>query len=368
MRKSTLLLGMMIAFAACDDLDDKELENGGNGDQVKNYETTGVYVLNEGSWNGNNSTLAYYDFKSGELNADRFTEKNKRGLGSLANDMKSYGSKLYIVVNGSSQVEILDLATGRSLKQIPMFTEDEQARQPRQVAFFEDKAYVCSFDGTVVRIDTASMEIDATVKVGRQPDGLCVQNGKLYVSNSGGLDYPNYDNTVSVVDLKTFQEIKKIEVVVNPYIMHPDKYGDVYVVSRGNYADVSSCLQRIDSKTDSVVEVFEGVEALNFCIDGDWAYLYNYDYNVAAGSLRVLNVATEQIERDSFITDSTKFDTPYGINVNPVNGDVYLTNVADATMTGDLFCFSKEGKLKFKLADVGLNPNSVAFVQEPVNE
>ena len=97
------------------------------------------------------------------------------------------------------------------------------------------------YDGYVARLDTASLEIEQKVKVGRNPEQLVVANNKLYVANSGGLDYNTpvgYDKTVSVVDLVSFQETKKIEVVTNPVNLVTDNQGDVYLVSMGDYGAI----------------------------------------------------------------------------------------------------------------------------------
>lgn len=83
---------------------------------------------------------------------------------NTANDIALYGSKLYIVVNVSSTIEVIDFQTGISIKQIPMFTDNGSSRQPRHIAFYENKAYVCSFDGTVARIDTTSLQIESFTK------------------------------------------------------------------------------------------------------------------------------------------------------------------------------------------------------------
>lgn len=322
--------------------------------------TAEIYVLNEGLFNLNNSTLMRYSFSNGTQTPDYFKKINKRGLGDTANDMAIYGSKLYVVVNVSSQIEVIDLKTGTSLKQIGMLTENGSSRQPRYITFFENKAYVCSFDGTVARIDTTSLAIEALTQVGRNPDGLCVQNNKLYVSNSGGLDNPNYDNTVSVIDIASFKEIKKIIVGSNPGKILADKYGDVYVVTRGNLQHGDYKLLRIDSNQDKVVESFN-FAVLNFAINDDYAYMYNYDYSSGESSIKVFNIKTELIERENFITDGTSITTPYGININPYNGNIYITDAYDYKVTGDLLCFSPQGRLQFKLKNIGLNPNTVAF-------
>jgi len=64
---------------------------------------------------------------------------------------------------------------------------------------------------------------------------------------------------------------------------------------------------------------------------------------------------------DRFITDDTKLTTPFGIDVNPINGDVYITDGKSYLTWGDVLCFNQTGKLKFRLKEVGLNPNKVVF-------
>jgi len=359
-KSSLFLFLLMLILSSCDDMEDKSLKHD---DKPVGAEITQLYVLSEGLFNMNNSSLASYDLKSGEVVKDFFLAKNKRGLGDTANDMALYGSKLFVVVNVSSQVEVLDATTGESLKRIPMFDHNQVARQPRYITFHKNKAYVCSFDGTVARIDTASLQIDAIVRVGRNPDGITVANGKIYVSNSGGLSFPDYDNTVSVIDIASFAEIKKIRVAVNPSHIHADSEGDVYVVSRGDYGALGYQFQRINSHTDQLEETFEGLNVLNFRIHRDTAYLYNYDFNSGNSWFKVFDCKTERIINEQFISDNTKIQTPYGIDVNPYNGDVYITDAKSFIMWGDVLCFDKTGKLKFKISNIGLNPNKIVFKQ-----
>ena len=328
-------------------------------------ETGQLYVLSEGLFNMNNSTLSLINFDSGTLKSDFFLFKNNRGLGDTANDMKQYGNKLWIVVNVSSQVEVMDATSGTSIKQIPFFNGSNVARQPRYITFYAGKAYVCSFDGTVARIDTASLNIEAITTVGRNPDGIAAVNGKLYVSNSGGLDIPNYDNTVSVIDLITFKEIKKITVGMNPFKVEADSHGDVYVVSRGNNSTIKSTWCRIDSKTDEVVQTFDNLPVVNFTIHNDTAYLYNYDFIKSTYWVKTFDCNTEQIITENFITDSSVLERPFSITVHPTNGNVYLTDARNYTVKGDLLCFNRKGKLIYKIESIGLNPNSVVITPNP---
>ena len=170
----------------------------------------GMLVLNEGLFQQNNSTLGWFNFSDNSYTGNFFEQKTNRSLGDTGNDMKKYGGKIYVIVNVSSTVEILDASTGNSISQISMIAGGTP-KQPRYIAFHGSKAYITCYDGYVDVLDTASLSITSRIPVGANPEGLAVSNGKLFVANSGGLNSPNVDSTVSVIDLVSQQEIKVIE-------------------------------------------------------------------------------------------------------------------------------------------------------------
>ena len=356
----SLLLFFLIA---CDDLEDKPSLVPGESGDVYETGTAEMYILSEGLFNQNNSSLARYSFNQQKRTSNYFSANNQRGLGDTANDMAIYGNKIYIVVNVSSTVEVIDFTTGKSIRQIQMLRDNGSSRQPRSIAFDKDKAYVCSFDGTVARIDTTSLEIEAIITAGRNPDDICVQNNKLYVSNSGSLDYsgPGVDNTVSVIDITTFKETKKIEVGPNPGKILPGLEDAVYVVTQG--ADIEAGdyhLVRIDSRTDVVTNTYDE-KALSFTIDGPSASLYTYDYQTKASAIKVFDLTTGTVIRDNFITDGTIIQTPFSIQTNPFSGNIYITEAYNYTIKGDVLCFNQQGQLQYRLNEIGLNPNTIVF-------
>ena len=313
-----------------------------------------IYVLNEGTMEHNNSSISYYDIQTGTFTPDIFLTANHRGLGDTGNDLQRYGAKLYAVVNVSNRVEVMNFADATSLKSISL-----DGKQPRYICFLNGKAFVSCFDGDVVRIDTATLEIDGTVRCGRNPEGICVCNHKLYVANSGGLDNPNYDNTVSVIDPSSMTVTKTVTVGINPYLVegYNDQY--VYVNTRGNYMTVPYDFYKIDATTDEVVKDY-GIETLNFKIHGDKAYVYSYNFTTFNSWIKVLDLRTDELSNGSFITDGTTIETPYSISVNPLNGDVYITDVHNFTVTGDVYCFGQDGRKKFSF-EAGINPSKIVF-------
>jgi YVTN family beta-propeller protein len=314
----------------------------------------GLYVLNQGLFNHNNSTLSFYNYTSKQVSPDVFTSTNARGLGDTGNDIEIYGSKMYIVVNISSTVEVVDAKTSKSLKQIKLFN-GATAREPRDVVFYKNNAYVTSYDGTVAVIDTAALSVSKYITVGRNPEQLAVANGKLYVANSGGLDFPNYDKTVSVIDLATQTVTKTLNVVVNPQNVVADNYGNVYVLSAGDYSAANPpSLAIIDDNTD-VVKSQTNFDGSNMAIQGDNIYFIS-----SAGKIVIYNAKTQTVSNSNFISDGTVITTPYSVNGDATTGEVFVTDAKDYTSNGTLYAFDKNGKKEYSVT-VGINPGKIAL-------
>ena len=355
---NTILLS--IAMLSCTKEPEPEKEPIGTTTTI----VTGVYVLNEGIFNANNSTLTRYNLEDSTVEKNCFYNANERGLGDTGSDLAIYGSKMYIVVNVSSQVEVVDATTCKSLQQIPFF-DGNKPRQPRKVAFYGSNAFVCNFDGTVAVIDTTTLKVTNYITVGRNPDGISAAYGKIWVTNSGGLNFPNYDDTISVIDPASLTEEKKITVGPNPYTILPDNHGEMYLISRGNYDDLKSRLQIVDVATGTHKHTFMGFEALNFTIAGDTAWVYNYDWISQNSSILMLNVKTEEIVSHTFITDGTPIKTVYGIKADPISRLVYITDAMEFGSSGKVYAFDYKGRLKFEFA-AGISPANVAFVNRKV--
>ena len=353
--KYLIIILLTLLLVGCNDMYDVPREPIWN----DSTETTRLLVLSEGLFNMNNSTLALVNLQTGDIDYDHFRSTKGRGLGDTGNDMKLYGSKIYITVNISSQLEVIDALSHQSIKRIALFNEDGVARQPRYVTFCKDKAYVSCFDGWVARIDTTTLEIDGWAQCGNNPDNLTVCNNKLYVSNSGGLDNPFYDNSVSVIDLDSFKEIRRIQVGVNPGCIATDSEGDVYVITRGDYDDEDYTLHKIDSEIDTVVESFTHLHPLKMVVHNDLAYMYSYNYKSGEQWIKVFDCLTDKVINENFITDDTKIQTPFSLTINPENGDLYITEAYNYVLWGDLLCFNRNGQLRFRLNEIGLNPHAV---------
>ncbi|MDB5003849.1 MAG: hypothetical protein JWQ34_2074 [Mucilaginibacter sp.] len=313
----------------------------------------GVYVLNQGGIGKNNSTLTYYDYTTKALTADIFVAANTNKLGDTGNDLGIYGAKMYIVVNNSNLVYINNAKTAKVLKTITL-------NQPRSVVFYKTNAFVTSYSGTVSVIDTATMAITKTITVGSSPEQMAVANGKLYVANSGGLDYPNFAKTVSVIDLTTLTETKKVTVIANPIAVTVDAYDNVYVLSLGDYNKVLAGMTIIDDKTD-VVKTNPTV-SLGYNVpiysQGDFVY-----YPTADNKIAVYNAKTQTASSANFIMDGTVITTPYAISGDVLTGEIFVADAKDYSSNGTVTAFDKAGKKEYSIV-TGISPGKIALVNK----
>jgi hypothetical protein len=348
------LAGLLLAFSACKKEKLPPIEPQPNA-------TTGVYVLCETGY-GKVGTISYYDVNANTAVQDYYKKQNGADLGINVNDLKQYGSKMYCVVTGTdkasknSYVDVISIATGKSLKRIP-FSDATSGFLPRYIAFYKDKAYVSSYDGYISKIDTAGLTIESRLQVGGALEQVAIVNGKLYVTNSDHFMYAT-DNkaSVSVVELNTFKKSKDIAVGHNPTKISATAAGDLFVITRGNYNDILPSFDKLSSVSDTKTGTSAlDVEYLN--ISGNSGFVigpYANEY------LKTINISSG-VPDNNFITDATAVVLPYGVTVNPLDNNVFVSDAKGYGSTdGKTFCFSADGKKKFEFT-TGALPQSAVF-------
>lgn len=375
-----LTLPLLLAFAACrEDELVVPTEYEIIGDEASGSPVRGFYLVNEGNMGSNKCSLDYYDYYTGLYSRNFYSEKNPavvKELGDVGNDIGIYGSKLYVVVNCSHKVEVMDARSGVRIGQVDI-------PNCRYVRFHRGKAYVSSYvgpvlidpsapKGAVFEVDTATLAVTRKVTVGYQPEEMEVVDDYMYVANSGGYRAPNYDNTVSVIQMIDFKQVEQIPVGINLHRLKKDRYNKLWVTSRGDYETRPSRLYVLDKKpgyNKMVVTDTLDVACSNMAIHGDLLYYYATEWNnyTASNTISygIIDTRTKKIVSTNFITDGTKKEItiPYGIAVHPVSGDIFVTDAKNYVSSGTLYCFSADGKKKWSVR-TGDIPAHIAFLYQ----
>jgi DNA-binding beta-propeller fold protein YncE len=181
---------------------------------------------------------------------------------------------------------------------------------------------------------------------------------KLYTANSGGMSYPTYNNTVSVISTDSFTEISTIEVNSNPAMMAASSDGKhVFVSSYGNYADQPAKLQMITTSDSSVTDLdYQSVSAIAKG-KNDTLYIlcggYDENWNPLPGTIYMHDMKTNS-PLGVFVTDGTTLPDAYSISA-AADGYIYV-GCSDYKTTGDVYVFDKNGRLHDRFDSQGLNP------------
>lgn len=375
-----LLAVLAVALSSCRNEDIVFIPEEVPTTQPEYTDVDGFYLLCEGNINSNKASLDWFDARTGKYNRNIFPKANPyevKEMGDVGNDLGIYGSKLYVVVNVSNKVLVLDKRTAKKLGQIDI-------PNCRFVKFYKGYAYITSYAGPVqmdpdykqkgyvAKIDTATMKEVGRCIVGFQPDQLDIVNGKIYVSNSGGYRKPNYENTLSVIDVATFKEERRIPIAINLGLCKADRHGVLWVVSRGDYYEVPSRLYAYDTRKDRIVKTFD-VPVSSFWLDGDLLYVVSTQWSYITMSnevtYAVIDVNKMDVLTRNFITDGTEklIKIPYGIAVNPATKDIYVTDAKDYVTPGRLYCFGQDGKKKWDVR-TGDIPGHFVFLGNNLNE
>lgn len=346
MKRLLLALALCTALYSCDTIKD----NGATASASK-----GTFILNNGNWGDNDSNIGIYNPIDKTYSSSVFAAVNGQNLGDLGQDVISMGEDVYIAMNGSQTIWITD-SEFKIKKQVN--AEHDGARlSPKSMISVGGKVYVSYYEGYVGEISGSDYSV-RICPVGPNPEGIAAAGEKLYVAASGGMSYPVYNNTLSVVSLDSFTETSTIEVNVNPTSVKASSDGAyVYIHSFGNYADIPGMLQVYNVSAGSVSDLdYSSVSSIAYGPD-DILYIlcggYDENWNPLPGVVYMHDMAQNKA-LGGFIKDGTALPDAYSISVGR-DGYIYIGR-SDYTNNGDVYVFTPEGKLHDSFDSEGLNP------------
>lgn len=329
-----------------------------NSDDAKPKEpvliTAGMYILNAGnSFSSIDGSLTYLGYPLNEYSNYTVTQNcfqlvNGKSLGSTPNDICLAQGFVIIPVTDDNIVWILN--NDLSIKtQLPII-------QPRKAVAIGQKIYVTSYDGKVYCYDLLTGAIKTSEVIGDCLEDITVCNQYLYVCNAYSVNGNEYTYNTNVVKLDTasLAKIGDVTVTCNPTQIETDgEY--VYLLSSGNYDDVSPYIQRIDA-SDNVRPL---CEATYFTVGGDNLYCITSPIDGSPCSYNVYNLKTGTT---SMFTDGIDINYPFGIAYDDVNEIIYIAagylseyGFGDYSRNGYIVQYDKSG-IAHGLLGVGVVP------------
>lgn len=297
--------------------------------------STGAYVVNSGNmYNKIESSLTAIDYATSTATQGVFRAANGRSLGNTANDGIVYGNKIYLAVDQSNTIEVIDKKTKQSIKQIKT-TEllgNAEGVEPRHIIADGGKVYFTTYGGYVAAVDTTSFVLQKKWQVGSYPEGLVIGNGNLYVANS---NYGAGGGNISCINLSNDNvETKNIEGVNNPtsiyyasnvlYVLDNPVYGPA-----PDYATTGeNALRAVSFAEGKSQKVADGNYAV--CVTPgattrmDVVRPYFYVLNAPYGGTPSVSVLAAGSTQPQALTLSEMPVSPCGIFADPLNGHIFV--------------------------------------------
>ena len=295
--------------------------------------STGAYVVNSGNMYSNiESSLTAIDYASSTATQNVFKTANGRSLGNTANDGIVYGNKIYLAVDQSNTIEVIDKKTKQSIKQIK--TTDllgkAEGAEPRHISADGGKVYFTTYGGYVAAVDTTSFALQKKWQVGSYPEGLVIAHGNIYVANS---NYGKGGGNISCINLSNDKvETKNIEGVNNPTSIY--YASNVLYVLDNQYYDASynaygeNALRAVSFAEGKSQKVADGNYAV--CVTpGATTRMYVvrpyfFVLNAPFGGTPSVSVLAAGSMQAQTMTLSEMPVSPCGIFVDPLNGHIFV--------------------------------------------
>ena len=288
---AVLLMGTAVMTSCSDDNDGPET-------YLQEY-STGAYVVNSGNmYSKIESSLTAIDYASSTATQNVFKAANGRSLGNTANDGIVYGNKIYLAVDQSNTIEVIDKTTKKSIKQIKTtdLLGNAEGAEPRHIIADGGKVYFTTYGGYVAAVDTTDFALQKKWQVGSYPEGLVIGNGNLYVANS---NYSAGGGNISCINLANDKvETKNIEGVNNPTSIYYAA-GLLYVLDN-QYYDAS--FNAYGENTLRTVEFAQGTSQK--VADG------NYAACVTTGAATTARTSVEKVRPHFFVLNAPYGGTP----------------------------------------------------------
>ncbi|MFV0530294.1 MAG: YncE family protein [Flavobacteriales bacterium] len=350
MKKTFIYLSILGSFltSCSNDDNDANIPKG-------NY-SDGIWIVNQGNFGSGNASLSFYD---GTIENSVFNTVNSLDLGDTAQSSVIEEDKLYVVVNASNKITVINRHTGKLITEI-----DTGLNNPRYaVKANSHQLYVSNWGGGsdasddfIAVINTETNTVEKTIPVTEGPEKLVLLNNKVYVLHRGGW---GYGSTVSSIDITT-ESVTSVKVgdIPGSYDVNGN---DLYILCEGNpsYAttETEGKLFKVDTSNNSVSQIIDfnrngtiKEHPTNFQLSDNEL---NTGYYEMSGTIYKENLTSNEV---STILENVS------MNDMKIKGtDLYYTNPGDYLSAGSFVQYNLATQTEVKRVATAIIPGDITI-------
>lgn len=346
MRKYSFYILLFIMFFSCKKKNDEPIPVSTN--------NSGFFVVNEGNYTWGNSSLSYFDKSKNQFHQDVFYEANAVPLGDVAYSCTIYNNKMYIVVNNSGIIYIVNLSD------IKYFGKITGLGSPRQMLIVNDTlAYVSDlYDSRISKINLQNNSIIGYVNIGHNTEKMILLNGKIFVTTW------SYGNMVYSIDAITGNKLDSVIVGKQPNSIVDDKNNNIWVLCDGGFSGSSygqeyASLWCLNSNDLSEIKhfTFNNIQMSPICLNknrvGDSLFFIN-------NNIYKMSITDNILPNTPLITANSR--SFYGLAINSLTNEIIVTDAKNYVANGEVLIYNFNGELLQSFV-TGVNPGWIEIVE-----
>lgn len=314
-----------------------------------------MIIVNQGQFTKANASLSTIS-RYGEVNNDIFQSANNRPLGDVAQSMARIENNLYVVLNNSNKVEVINSITFKSEGTV-LFDE---TMSPRYIIRQDDTSAIVSGGmGKLARINTKTFKtieyvpvengsIEQMFTVGKKifctiPYG---NNAGIYVYNAG--------------NLKTSKKIESSGIPYETSLFVEDKDKNIWTLSKTD-KNVLVCIDPVTEQVTNTIAIPEDIELTYFPrlgMDFAGTTLF-FNGNKDAGETEYVFAANISDKTVKTYVELTGLGMTFGMAVGE-DGNIYICDCLDySAQRGYIREYRPDGS--YFSYRVGIYPGQVFF-------
>ena len=319
----------------------------------------GAYILCEGLYGQNNSSLSRYDFEGKITYNDFFQTINNQYIGDTANDLVLKGDTAFIVVSTQKKIILFNTKTGKLISEIII----NEGKYPRKMAILNDSILFVTdlYCHCFWVVNHKNYYIFHKVATGPAPEGTAITEDYIFIANSGLGDYLSLEpmaGTIIVYDISNMNRIKLMYNLPNVIQLRlSDKNGKLYARYNQLPKFKDSLGGIVEYDIHSLLETRRWIDrAGQFVLSatGD-SLFYLSDYG-----LKLVNLNNEEPIPELLIPKNKITDYWYSIAV--YKDELWIGNAKDYQSNGEILIYDINNPQNLvEKFNVGLNPNTIVF-------
>ncbi len=321
----------------------------------------GVYILCEGLWKMDNSTLARYNPANGNVENNIFGKANPGlRIGDTGNDIVVRGDTAFVAVTTSRTIEVFRASTGKWLNRMQL----GEGKMPRYLALAPDGLYVSNYTAnSVSRLNLPTLsQAGSDIPSGPAVEGLAYAGGFVFAANSGlgalQLDSPKA-GTLSVIRLGASVPDTLITSVPNVVELKASPDGTkLYAFSQeiSSRPDLKPTIVEYNAFTFAELRRWTVDEAGSPCLSPQGDSLFF----VSKSGVDMLDLRLSGAAPVTIVHKDRQDDHWYSLGLHPVDGTLWIGNARSFTTEGEVIIAQRTGAY-IKRFNVGLNPTAIVF-------